>query len=98
MPIYNFKCGQGCAERKVLTPEQAKGYSALRCAIHDSEWKRSHQPPSTTSMETIDNGLMVKKVETYVGVSDMVSERARLDDPRLSRDNVGTQVGEAEGD
>lgn len=98
MPIYNFKCDQGCVERKVLTPEQAKGYTALRCAIHSNEWKRSHQPPSTTSMETIDNGLMVKKVETYVGVSDMVSERARLDDPRLSRDNVGTQVGEAQGD
>lgn len=98
MPIYNFQCPKGCTERRILTPEQVQGFLTTRCAIHSCEWKRKQSVPTTTSMETIDNGLMVKKVETFVGVADMVAERARLDDPRLERDNVGTQVGEAKTD
>lgn len=98
MPIYNFRCEKGCSQKKLLTPEQAKVYLGERCAIHDSEWKRSHQPPSTTSMETIDNGLMVKKVETFVGIKDMVSERARLDDPTLEREYVSPEVSQNQVD
>jgi hypothetical protein len=45
---------------------------------------------TTTQMETIDNGLQVRKVETYVGVQEMVSERSKLD-PRLTRDTHGEQ-------
>jgi hypothetical protein len=45
---------------------------------------------TTTQMETIDNGLQVRKVETYVGVQEMVSERSKLD-PRLTRDIHGEQ-------
>ncbi len=45
---------------------------------------------TTTQMETLDNGLQVRKVETYVGVQEMVSERSKLD-PRLTRDAHGEQ-------
>jgi hypothetical protein len=65
-----------------------KDFLASRCAIHSGEWKRASQLPTTTSMETIDNGLMTKRVETFVGISEMRSERARLDDPRMEREYV----------
>lgn len=96
MPIFNFYCDQGCSDRKILTPEQAKSYNQTRCKPHDAQWRRGALAPSTTAVETIDNGLMVKRVETYVGIKDMVSERARLDDPRLQREHVLPEVSSPE--
>lgn len=52
---------------------------------HDLPMKRGTPQMTTTAMEVVDNGLMVRKVETYVGVSEMVSERSSSD-PRLTRD------------
>lgn len=96
MPIYNFYCESGCSDRKVMAPEQAKSYTDTKCSKHGCLWRRGAVPPSTTAIETIDNGLMVKRVETYVGIKDMVSERARLDDPRLQREYVLPESGSAE--
>lgn len=99
MPIYNIHCAKGCAERKLFTPEQYKDFftSDRTCATHGLSWSRAAHGPATSAVETIDNGLMVKKVETYVGISEMVAERARLDDPKIQRGDYAEDSNQESG-
>jgi hypothetical protein len=39
--------------------------------------KRAPQPPTTATKETIDNGLMSKRVERYVDAEDLYKERSK---------------------
>lgn len=82
MPIFYYRCSEGCRLTTMSNQPPVCKEHQLPC----------HRLPlrdvTTTQMETIDNGLQVRRVETYVGVQDMVSERARLD-PRLNRESSG---------
>ena len=79
MPIFNYHCKQGC---KKQTMKQGD-YSC-----EHGQMSRETPTITTTSVEVIDNGLMVRKIETYVGASEMVSERA-ANDPRVMRELDG---------
>ena len=82
MPIFYYRCPEGC---RVTTMRIAPP----TCEEHKLPCNRLPlRSVTTTQMETVDNGLQVRKVETYVGVQEMVSERARLD-PRLNRESSG---------
>jgi hypothetical protein len=84
VPIFYYRCPEGCR----LT---TMSHTAPTCKEHNLPCNRLPlRSVTTTQMETIDNGLQVRKVETYVGVQEMVSERSKLD-PRLTRDTHGEQ-------
>lgn len=84
MPIFYYRCSEGCRLTTMSNePPTCKEHN-LTCV------RLPLRSVTTTQMETLDNGLQVRKVETYVGVQEMVSERSKLD-PRLTRDNHGEQ-------
>ena len=77
MPIFIYTCDNGCIKKTM----KQDGY----LCEHGLPMKRGVPDMTTTAMEVVDNGLMMRKIETYVGVSEMVSERS-ASDPRLTRD------------
>lgn len=75
MPIYNFACSD-CfkKERKLLQPTETKGQTCKECS---GELVREAKAPSTQVMETIDNGLMPRKVERLKDTVELFRDRAK---------------------
>lgn len=73
MPLFYFKCSK-CSKtlKKILSPQKAKG--KLTCPKCSSILERDIQDISTICKETIDNGIMERKVEQISGIADMVKE------------------------
>jgi hypothetical protein len=74
MPIYNFIC-PGCevTHRKLLTPEEAE--KSWACVVCGFDLVRNPNPPSMAVKETVDNGIMTKKVEIYKDNTEVYKER-----------------------
>lgn len=80
MPLYHLKC-EACKvfERHMLSPAEAKAGVACRgCGVRMA---RDPNPPSTSVMETLDNGAMVRKLERLSQAEELYRDRAR-NDPR----------------
>jgi len=81
MPIFNFFC-EKCQKqvRRVLAPE-----AMLGPVLHQecgSELKRVQSPPSSQVKETMDNGIMAKKLERYANAEELYKDRAAKADKR----------------
>lgn len=89
MPLYQFDCREcGAAVRLLLTVAQYKEKD-LTCGSCNSKLHRAAVPPTSTSVEVRDNGLMARSVETYSNMEEMVKERSR-NDPRVQDAQVGS--------
>lgn len=79
MPRYFFEC-EVCqkAYQRICKPEEAK---QARCPACTNTLKRTPKPASTTVLETLDNGLMPRKVERIADAERIFAERA-VNDPR----------------
>jgi ribosomal protein L37AE/L43A len=76
MPVYHFKCPNcGFADRKILTPEAVRviNFHCKKCA---TKMERNAQPPTTQITETLDNGVMVRKLERLADAEQIFHERA----------------------
>lgn len=80
MPVFNFFC-EKCQKpaRKILSPEEARAL-----VIHDCGYvlKRVQNPPSSQVTETLDNGIMPKKLERYANAEELYKERSEKSDKR----------------
>lgn len=81
MPRYFYECG-GCGKsaQRICSPEQSK--EARTCPSCSMPLKRVPQPASTTILETLDNGIMSRKVTRLADAERIFKERAD-NDPRL---------------
>jgi hypothetical protein len=72
MPLYYFRC-RSChlEQRRILKPEEALG---LRCSC-TGELERTPRPPSARVTETLDNGVMTKRLERLADAERLFSER-----------------------
>lgn len=72
MPLYYFRCSHcGTASRRILKPEEA-GSQTCTCGAFVT---RTPQPPSTQVMETLDNGVMTKRLERLADAERLFAER-----------------------
>jgi hypothetical protein len=82
MPLYNFYCEQ-CEKsiRKLLKAKEAK--ADQQCS-EGHVLKRESTAPSAQAVETLDNGIMVRKVVRIADAERIYQEYAD-GDPRLKR-------------
>lgn len=80
MPLYFYACeGCGKARKKILTPEASKQPQA--CLECQGVLKRTPRAPTTTVKETLDNGIMVKRVERPADAQALFKERSDKNGP-----------------
>ncbi len=74
MPIYFYSCGECGNQFKRLLPKEEK---TSVCKVCGSAAQRAPQPPTTRITETLDNGVMVRKVERLADAEQIHRERAK---------------------
>jgi hypothetical protein len=74
MPLYYFRCDT-CARtfRRIMTPEEAKQPRA--CVCPTGQLVRDPHPPTSQVTETLDNGIMVKRLERLADAERLFAER-----------------------
>lgn len=81
MPLYYYRCCKcGQSQRKIQAPEEAV---KLQECSRDIPGKgpcgyvlqREPRPPSTQVMETLDNGVMTKRLERLADAERLFKER-----------------------
>lgn len=90
MPLYYFKCtdvdcpGTG---RQLVTKAAyligTLGRSTLPCAVCGKPMERDPRPASSRVTETLDNGVMSRRVERPADAERLYKERARADNERF---------------
>lgn len=69
---------------KMLADARAKIHDLIAdplCPVCATSLKRTPKPPTTTIFETLDNGVMARKVTRIAGAEEIFKERAQ-NDPR----------------
>lgn len=90
MPIYNFACVSCKAPvRKILSPENYKLFvifnEYMDCKKCGGRVERKVNPPSSQTVETLDNGLMPKRVERFADAETLYKERSKKSDENSGR-------------
>jgi len=77
MPAYSFECPV-ChkLQRAILSVEEAKGPVPCRTEGCAGILKRKARAPSTQITETLDNGLMARRLERPAEAETIYNERA----------------------
>jgi hypothetical protein len=86
MPAFNFKC-RACGPFRKLLDRSAKAHPCPKCS---SPARRDPKPPTSNVTETLDNGIMARRVERIQGATEIYSERARQDREKGRREIVVT--------
>lgn len=73
MPMYYYQC-EACKKtvRRICSPEQSTDLP--KCC--SGAMVRTPKPPTSRSVETLDNGLMVKRIERLTEAERLFHERA----------------------
>ena len=80
MPLYNFKCSScDFKVRKIMYAVEVPLYASSPCPSCAGEIVRDVQAPTTQVQETLDNGIMPRKLERLVDVERLAKERSKFD-------------------
>jgi hypothetical protein len=76
MPIYYYRCPK-CdkTNRRLLASEAEADKTLLLCQCSE-EMVRAPQPPTARITETLDNGIMVRKLERLADAEQIHKEMA----------------------
>lgn len=81
MPVFNYECPKGHVRRRLFSDsKEADAWEAL-CQCGE-ELHRAATGATGQAVETIDNGLMTRRVTQYAGQREMVQEQSRKDSER----------------
>lgn len=77
MPLYSYYCPV-CKryQSKVLSPEEAKGDVPCRTEGCAGKLTRKAKGPSSNVKEVRDNGAMVRQVEVYPDIQEIMKKRS----------------------
>ncbi len=77
MPLFHFSCPNcGAHRRRILTPEAAKS-EVPECPECFAAMERDAKPPSTRVVETLDNGLMPRRLERLADAERIYRDHAK---------------------
>jgi putative FmdB family regulatory protein len=74
MPLFNYRCSSCGLTKSVIRRFKAKK-NPPSCSC-GTVMTRAPKPPSSRVVETIDNGVMPKRVEKLVDAERLFKERA----------------------
>ena len=96
MPVLSFLC-PNC---KKITKELVYGkVSVVPCKICATPMVRKLKAPSVIVKETIDSGVMHRKVEQFANVGELIAERNESHEKKMTEDWGGrVKVGETNED
>jgi putative FmdB family regulatory protein len=81
MPMYNFRCPQCQSAVKILRrPEKAN--QPVECPHCKVQMSRDPQPPTSMVKETLDNGIMGRRVERLANIEEIGKERSKIKEDR----------------
>lgn len=81
MPMYNYHCPGCCQDFKLLLkPERAS--KPQTCATCDTVMVRNPKPPTSMVKETLDNGIMSRRVERLADIEEIGKERSKIKEDR----------------
>lgn len=85
MPIFNYVCEQ-CAEplKRLLSPEAGAAFMGP-CPSCQGPMRRAATGPTGQVVETIDNGLMARRVERNANIQELVHKQAQQDAERSKK-------------
>jgi hypothetical protein len=75
MPLFYYRCANDHAQRKIQTPEEAALPQVCCKPDCATALVREPRPPSTRVTETLDNGLMTKRLERLADAERLFAER-----------------------
>lgn len=89
MPLYSYNC-RVCKwpDRRLLSPEEAREPQFCRQEGCSGKMKRVPKAPSTHVKETVDNGLMTKRVEIFSDNDEVYKERNEKDYRGITKDKL----------
>jgi len=73
---FYFRCGSCKHEFAKLLPRVLKDHKCPKCGARA---KRAPRAPTSNVTETLDNGLMARRVERIQGATEIYRERSRAD-------------------
>ena len=79
MALFNFKCECGLT-KKVILDDYDSGFSVPVCKCGNT-MHRDAKGPSTSVIEKLDNGVMVKPLERYSDAEQLFQDRHDNADP-----------------
>lgn len=78
MPLYYFLCADCKKESGILrTPTEITQISEIPCKCGGTAHRNPHPPTSPTVMESLDNGVMAKRVVRLADAERLFKERNR---------------------
>lgn len=85
MPLFSYYCPV-CKlyQSRLLSVEESRGDVPCKTDGCAGKLTRKAKPPSSSFKETHDNGAMVRKVETYPDIHEIMKKRSN-DDERNRR-------------
>lgn len=76
MPLYYYRCCKCLkAQRRIQTPEEAAKLQGCDCGY---SLRREPRPPTAQVMETLDNGVMTKRLERLADAERLFEERDQV--------------------
>lgn len=82
MPLYYFQCSKCLKEqRRILTLEESKKEQACDCGY---SLRRTPKPPSSRVTETLDNGVMTRKLERLADAERLFAERHEITKKKMT--------------
>lgn len=82
MPLLYFRCGKCRVDGRALV-SVAKMKAPHPCPVCKEPMQRSPRPISSKIVETLDNGLMSRRVERPADSERLFKERAAADNERI---------------
>jgi putative FmdB family regulatory protein len=78
MPAYHFEC-PSCSHRRTKLLSVSKSKEAQKCEKCGGEMVRNISPPTSQTLERLDNGFMNRAIERPVDAERLYKERANKD-------------------
>ena len=78
MPLFYFKCSE-CQKPRTVICSVKKVDDKRTCDSCEGELVRTPVGPGTSCVETLDNGLMAKKIERLSNAEEIYRERSEKD-------------------
>lgn len=77
MPLFYFKCDSCGTQTRIFTVEEA---ATAVCKFCKGPVTRTVRPPSSDFKETVDNGIMNRRLEIYPDIKQLLDDRSKADD------------------
>lgn len=81
MPMYHYRC-EPCRTDAMLLRKPEKAKDPAICPGCQQPMTRDPKPPTSMVKETLDNGIMGRRVERLANIEEIGKERSKIKEDR----------------